>query len=124
MKTNICNAIGKVCTMKHRVILLMGVCLIVSTVFSQTGLSIIPAPVMIEKTEGVFEIGLTTKIVVTKQTRSLGIQLKGMLSPAIGYDLPIKETVQNILMFRFANAIFEPLWNRRYIDYVNIRYPS
>ena len=82
--------------MKHRVILLMGVCLIVSTVFSQTGLSIIPAPVMIEKTEGVFEIGLTTKIVVTKQTRSLGIQLKGMLSPAIGYDLPIKETVQNI----------------------------
>jgi glucose-6-phosphate 1-dehydrogenase len=26
-----------------------------------------------------------------------------------------KETVQNILMFRFANAIFEPIWNRRYI---------
>lgn len=31
-----------------------------------------------------------------------------------------KETVQNILMFRFANAIFEPLWNRRYIDHVKI----
>jgi len=31
-----------------------------------------------------------------------------------------KETVQNILMFRFANAIFEPIWNRRYIDYVSI----
>ncbi|MBU2497763.1 MAG: glucose-6-phosphate dehydrogenase, partial [Proteobacteria bacterium] len=31
-----------------------------------------------------------------------------------------KETVQNILMFRFANAIFEPIWNRRYIDYINI----
>jgi len=31
-----------------------------------------------------------------------------------------KETVQNILMFRFANAIFEPLWDRRYIDYVGI----
>jgi glucose-6-phosphate 1-dehydrogenase len=31
-----------------------------------------------------------------------------------------KETVQNILMFRFANAIFEPLWNRRYIDHVSI----
>ena len=31
-----------------------------------------------------------------------------------------KETVQNVLMFRFANAIFEPLWNRRYIDWVNI----
>ena len=31
-----------------------------------------------------------------------------------------KETVQNILMFRFANAIFEPLWNSRYIDHVQI----
>jgi glucose-6-phosphate 1-dehydrogenase len=31
-----------------------------------------------------------------------------------------KETVQNILMFRFANSIFEPLWNRRYIDSVEI----
>lgn len=31
-----------------------------------------------------------------------------------------KETVQNILMLRFANAIFEPLWNRQYIDHVEI----
>ncbi len=31
-----------------------------------------------------------------------------------------KETVQNILMFRFANSIFEPIWNRGYIDHVNI----
>jgi glucose-6-phosphate 1-dehydrogenase len=31
-----------------------------------------------------------------------------------------KETVQDILMFRFANSIFEPLWNRRYIDHVQI----
>ena len=31
-----------------------------------------------------------------------------------------KETVQNILVLRFANAIFEPLWNRNYIDYVRI----
>ncbi|MFA6175960.1 MAG: glucose-6-phosphate dehydrogenase [Phycisphaerae bacterium] len=31
-----------------------------------------------------------------------------------------KETVQNILMFRFANSIFEPLWNRNYIDHIQI----
>jgi len=31
-----------------------------------------------------------------------------------------KETVQNILFFRFANGIYEPIWNRRYIDHVQI----
>ena len=31
-----------------------------------------------------------------------------------------KETVQNIFMFRFANGIFEPIWNRSYIDHVQI----
>lgn len=31
-----------------------------------------------------------------------------------------KETVQNILAFRFANSIIEPIWNRRYIDHVQI----
>jgi glucose-6-phosphate 1-dehydrogenase len=31
-----------------------------------------------------------------------------------------KETVQNILAFRFANALFEPVWDRRYIDHVEI----
>ncbi len=31
-----------------------------------------------------------------------------------------KETVQNMLMFRFANSIFEPIWNRNFIDHVQI----
>lgn len=31
-----------------------------------------------------------------------------------------KETVQNILVFRFANAIFEPLWDRKYVDHIQI----
>ena len=31
-----------------------------------------------------------------------------------------KETVQNLLVFRFGNAIFEPIWNRRYVDHVQI----
>ena len=32
-----------------------------------------------------------------------------------------KETVQNIMVFRFANGLFEPIWNRRYIDHVQIK---
>jgi glucose-6-phosphate 1-dehydrogenase len=31
-----------------------------------------------------------------------------------------KETVQNILVFRFGNSIFEPIWNRKYVDHVQI----
>ena len=31
-----------------------------------------------------------------------------------------KETVQNIMVFRFANAVFEPIWDRRYVDHVQI----
>src|SRR6202050_5170251 len=31
-----------------------------------------------------------------------------------------KETVQNLLVFRFGNGIFEPLWNRRYVDQIQI----
>ncbi len=31
-----------------------------------------------------------------------------------------KETVQNLMVFRFANGMFEPIWNRRYIDHIQI----
>jgi glucose-6-phosphate 1-dehydrogenase len=31
-----------------------------------------------------------------------------------------KETVQNIMVFRFGNSVFEPIWNRRYIEYVQV----
>jgi glucose-6-phosphate 1-dehydrogenase len=31
-----------------------------------------------------------------------------------------KETVQNVMVFRFANGIFEPIWNRRYVDHMQI----
>lgn len=31
-----------------------------------------------------------------------------------------KETVQNVLLFRFANSVFEPVWNRNFVDYVSI----
>src|SRR5206468_6687972 len=31
-----------------------------------------------------------------------------------------KETVRNLLVFRFGNGIFEPLWNRRYVDHIQI----
>src|SRR6266446_4442462 len=31
-----------------------------------------------------------------------------------------KETVQNLLVFRFANSIFEPIWNRRFVDHVQV----
>ena len=34
-----------------------------------------------------------------------------------------KETVQNVLAFRFANGMFEPIWNRNFIDYVQITAP-
>jgi glucose-6-phosphate 1-dehydrogenase len=55
--------------------------------------------------------------------RALNRTLTGMFSETQLYRIDHylgKETVQNILAFRFANALFEPIWDRRYIDHVQI----
>jgi len=58
-----------------------------------------------------------------ESSRRLNSVLKGSFRETQIYRMDhylAKENVQNILMFRFANSIFEPLWNRRYIDHVQI----
>ena len=55
--------------------------------------------------------------------RSLNLQIHKALNENQIYRIDHylgKETVQNILVTRFANTIFEPLWNRNYIDHVEI----
>ena len=51
--------------------------------------------------------------------RALNQEIRNVLSEDQVYRIDHylgKETVQNILVFRFSNGIFEPIWNRRYID--------
>jgi glucose-6-phosphate 1-dehydrogenase len=55
--------------------------------------------------------------------KALNREIKGVLAENQIYRIDHylgKETVQNIMVFRFDNAIFEPIWNRRYIDHVQI----
>ncbi|HEX6885590.1 MAG TPA: glucose-6-phosphate dehydrogenase [Planctomycetota bacterium] len=55
--------------------------------------------------------------------RALNEELRSVLSERQIYRIDHylgKETVQNLLVFRFANGIFEPIWNRRYVDHVQI----
>jgi glucose-6-phosphate 1-dehydrogenase len=55
--------------------------------------------------------------------KSLNREIKSVLQENQIYRIDHylgKETVQNIMVFRFDNAIFEPIWNRRYIDHVQI----
>ncbi len=55
--------------------------------------------------------------------RALNVQIGKVLAERQIYRIDHylgKETVQNILVFRFSNGIFEPIWNRRYIDHVQI----
>ena len=58
-----------------------------------------------------------------ESARSLNREIQKVLSEKQIYRIDHylgKETVQNILVFRFSNGIFEPVWNRRYIDHVQI----
>src|SRR5262249_4252504 len=58
-----------------------------------------------------------------ESARALNSELKRWLDERQLYRIDHylgKETVQNILVFRFGNGIFEPVWNRRYIDNVQI----
>ena len=55
--------------------------------------------------------------------RALNEELRGVLNERQIYRIDHylgKETVQNLLVFRFSNGIFEPVWNRRYVDHVQI----
>ncbi len=58
-----------------------------------------------------------------ESARALNQEIRKVLSESQIYRIDHylgKETVQNIMVFRFANGIFEPVWNRRYIDHVQI----
>ena len=97
-----------------------------------------PPNLFLTITEGLSNAGLTaetsrrawSRVVIEKpfgrdlaSSRMLDMSLKRHLSESQIYRIDHylgKETVQNILILRFANAIFEPLWNRKYIDHVQI----
>ena len=76
------------------------------------------------------ENGQWRRIVIEKpfghdleSAKALNREIKGTLPENQIYRIDHylgKETVQNIMVFRFDNAIFEPIWNRRYIDHVQI----
>ncbi len=83
------------------------------------------------------EIGLTEekdghwrRVIIEKpfgsdlnSAKALNQEILGVLKESQIYRIDHylgKETVQNILVFRFSNGIFEPVWNRRYIDHVQI----
>jgi glucose-6-phosphate 1-dehydrogenase len=95
-----------------------------------------PASVAGPIVEGLGAVGLNrrdtgwTRIVLEKpfgrdleSARALNEVVHGVFDEKTVYRIDHylgKETVQNILVFRFSNSLFEPVWNRNYIDYVEI----
>jgi glucose-6-phosphate 1-dehydrogenase len=58
-----------------------------------------------------------------ESAQKLNLEIKNVLDEKQIYRIDHylgKETVQNIMVFRFGNGIFEPIWNRRYIDHIQI----
>ena len=58
-----------------------------------------------------------------ESARALNVEIKKILEERQIYRIDHylgKETVQNLMMFRFSNSIFEPIWNRHFIDHVQI----
>ncbi|MDE2143330.1 MAG: glucose-6-phosphate dehydrogenase, partial [Elusimicrobia bacterium] len=58
-----------------------------------------------------------------ESAKNLNEELKSVLHESQIYRIDHylgKETVQNLMVFRFANGIFEPIWNRNYVDHVQI----
>jgi glucose-6-phosphate 1-dehydrogenase len=95
-----------------------------------------PASVAGPIIEGLGAVGLNrrdhgwTRIVLEKpfgrdleSAQALNKVVQGVFDEKTVYRIDhylAKETVQNILVFRFSNSLFEPVWNRNYIDYVEI----
>src|SRR6266568_1249004 len=95
-----------------------------------------PASVAGPIIEGLGAVGLNrrnhgwTRIVLEKpfgrdleSAQELNEVVRGVFDEKVVYRIDHylgKETVQNILVFRFSNSLFEPVWNRNYIDYVEI----
>jgi glucose-6-phosphate 1-dehydrogenase len=76
------------------------------------------------------EKGIWRRVIVEKpfgrdldSARALNNEIKSVLDESQIYRIDHylgKETVQNMMVFRFGNGIFEPIWNRRYVDHVQI----